>query len=261
MKPSFLRRLFLTPESVSAWSLDEVTQSEAHRQAHLNNRLLKEWFAQTYERHIRYFSTSSPTVELGSGGSQFKKYWPKLVTTDVLPLKDVDKVMDAQKMDFENASVGNLTLINVLHHIPKPLEFFKEADRVLKKSGRLVLTEPFISPFSFILYKFFHHEPCELNKFILELPSQSSGLSNSNQAIPTRLLSHYTKELREAAPNLKIVEIEYHSWFSYFLTGGVNHKPRLPLILWKVLNYTDRIFCFLFGRFLASFFTVVFEKR
>lgn len=59
----------------------------------------------------------------------------------MLPLAYV--LADGGALPFLDASFDAVTLITVLHHVPKPLHqrFFSEAARVLKPGGRLVLME------------------------------------------------------------------------------------------------------------------------
>ena len=70
---------------------------------------------------------------------------------------------DAHNMPFEANSILNIVMIDVLHHLSNPMKFFEEAMRVLEKQGRIIIIEPFPSPFSFIIYKIFHPEPFIMN--------------------------------------------------------------------------------------------------
>ena len=53
--------------------------------------------------------------------------------------------------------------LDVLHHLPDPAAFFCEAARVLAEGGRLSLVEPWITPLSWVVYRFFHQENCRLS--------------------------------------------------------------------------------------------------
>ena len=57
------------------------------------------------------------------GARIFKEYFPQLISTDVIPTSHVDVICDASS-PFQSGSVGALVMVDVLHHLPKPLEFW-----------------------------------------------------------------------------------------------------------------------------------------
>jgi SAM-dependent methyltransferase len=260
--PKRYLRFLLSKKATLAWIKPSgVALSHIHKEAHFSNWGLRKWFENLYNLHKLRFNTNTQfkTLELGSGGSQLKTHMPELMTSDILPIEGVDAVVDAQKMPFNDCSFANLTMINVLHHIPRPLIFFGEAQRVLIPGGRLVLTEPYVSPLSYFIYRFVHHETFDMKENILELGNGDS-LLESNTAMPTQLLKKYSSRISDVAPLLKIKEIRYYTSLSYFLTGGVNYKSPLPYWLWNFFSKIDNLFCLLFGKYICSFFTIVFEK-
>src|SRR5260370_37791708 len=77
----------------------------------------QEWFAQL----LRCVEGLHPVVEIGGGPGFFKEYLPRLITTDLVPTPYVDIVCDATSLPFESGSVGALVIVDVLHHLPKPM--------------------------------------------------------------------------------------------------------------------------------------------
>lgn len=66
-------------------------------------------------------------------------------------------VADAQTLPLAAASFDTVLCTQVLEHVPEPLELFREARRVLKPDGRLVLTAP--------QYNGLHGEPRDFYRY------------------------------------------------------------------------------------------------
>ena len=80
-------------------------------------------------------------IEIGGGSGNFGEFYPPAICTDLLPTRHVQLALDAQRLPFANDSIDNLIMQDVLHHLPYPLRFLAEAQRVLRPGGRLVMTE------------------------------------------------------------------------------------------------------------------------
>jgi hypothetical protein len=78
----------------------------------------QEWFAQL----LCCVEGLHPIVEIGAGPGFFKEYFPQLISTDVISTPYVNLVCDAGSLPFQSGSVGALVMVDVLHHLPKPLE-------------------------------------------------------------------------------------------------------------------------------------------
>ena len=79
--------------------------------------------------------------------------------------------------------------LDVLHHLEAPADFFREAARVLHAGGRLALVEPWITPFSWVVYRFFHQEDCRLgvdpwNPF----PASGKDSFDGDAAVPWKMV-------------------------------------------------------------------------
>src|SRR3989344_2792040 len=97
-------------------------------------------------------------IELGSGAGFIKKIIPDVITSDVIKLPDVDLHFSATHIPFKNESIDRIFMLNVIHHIQDPRLFFKEIDRCLKKSGKLIAIEPSNTLWGRFVYKHFHYE-------------------------------------------------------------------------------------------------------
>jgi SAM-dependent methyltransferase len=144
---------------------------------------------QDYYNRIVTCVKPGKTLEIGGGTGNLKEYLPQVVTSDIVPSPWVDVVCDAQSLPFDENSFDNIVGIDVLHHIERPIRFFREAQRVLKPAGRIVLLDPAITVLSYPFFKFFHPEPVVFNQNPLEDGplSQDREPFDANQAIPDLL--------------------------------------------------------------------------
>ena len=104
-----------------------------------------------YKELISYKSNlvDSESIELGSGGGFFKEIYPEIITSDVIKIPRIDKCFPAEKIPFKDNTLSNIYILNSFHHFKKPVKFFKEALRCLKKGGRIIIIDPFPSLFSY----------------------------------------------------------------------------------------------------------------
>lgn len=161
-------------------------------------------------------------LELGGGASRLKDFRAGVIASDLLYSHRVDLVADAQRLPIRDAAVENIVLFDVLHHIPRPMAFLREAERVLKPGGRLVMMEPAITPGSWLFYRFFHPEPFDMSVDPLGDDALSSDKPyDSNQAIPTLLAIQFRDRLAEACPGLRFASTRWLSLFAYPLSGGL----------------------------------------
>ena len=96
-------------------------------------RVYREWHAMIA---ARLAAVDGPTVELGSGIGRLAEVVPGLIRTDVQPTPWAEAVVDAEHLPYAEASVANLVLVDVFHHLARPARFLDEASRVLAPGGR-----------------------------------------------------------------------------------------------------------------------------
>src|SRR5690606_25698318 len=122
-----------------------------------------------------------------------KEYLPHVISTDSIASPWLDCVCDAQTLPLENNSLSNIVAIDVLHHIERPIRFFKEALRILHPGGRIILLDPAITPLSWFFYHFIREEPVFLKSDPLKDGSLSPDRNpfDANQAIPTLLFGKH----------------------------------------------------------------------
>ncbi len=166
------------------------------------------------------------TLEIGSGGGFLKDLLPNVITSDIMPLPHVEMQLSAEKLPFKENELDGIFMVNVLHHIPHPFMFFKEAERTLKKGGKIIMVEPANTLISRFIYKNFHHEPF-MPEGGWEIAS-TGPLSGANGAIPYIYMIRDRKKFEQEFPSLKIEKIKMHTAFLYTVSGGVSRKCLVP---------------------------------
>ena len=170
------------------------------------------------------------TLEIGGGAGHGKGFLGDAISTDILCAPWLDAVCNAQSLPFGEASFDNIVMLDVLHHLARPAAFLAEAARVLRPGGRLVMLEPAITPLSWLVYGFLHHEPVVMGADPLADDAAAGPRDpfDSNQAIPTLMFGRHRRRFEAAFPELAIVELRRLSLFAYPLSGGFKAWSLIP---------------------------------
>jgi len=235
-----------------------------HREIWHKKKILKEIYHNWYDMIIENLADKKPVFEIGSGGGNFRELLPDIISSDIILCEWNDLNSDAHALPFKNNSIGNIISIDVLHHLEKPVLFFEEAQRTLQERGRIIMLEPYISPFSFLVYKFFHQEkvcftPVNFNEGKVDSVYEKKPF-DGNSAIPTSMFTKQIGEFRDKFPDLRILKKYLVSFVIYPLSGGFEHKSLIRdswlRYLW-IIEDKLRIF----AKLLALRVFLVIEKR
>ena len=187
-------------------------------------RLYHGWF-----ETIRAALRTGPTLEVGAGIGKFKEYLPGVITLDISKTPWTDLVGDAQRLPVRAGALANIVLFDVLHHLPRPALFFSEALRVLRPGGRVIVMDPYLSPFSWPVYRWLHQEGADLACDPLGEEKVCSDVPfDSNQAVATLLFFRQPERFARAFPALPIVRRERLAMLAYPLSGGFSGRAWLP---------------------------------
>ena len=242
----------------------DLQQTLQNRKRLQGNANLLYWYEQLYKDVFGSVAdlSNKSILEIGSGTSPLKLFYPQVVTSDVLKLDYLDHVFDCHEIDRYDAipdrSVDIMTMTNVLHHVKDPLVFLKKAAAKLRPGGEVVMIEPYFSALSYPIYKLIHHEPADFSIKRPVLDAVQGPLSSSNQAIPYLLFTSRPEWLRELSPEYDIsnVRTAYFSSLSYSASGGISRSSFLPAAVYRPLFHIDRLLARWAPRLFASFFIV-----
>ena len=146
------------------------------------------------------------TIELGGGIGNLKRQLTEVVATDIQYAPWLDCMADAQRLPFADSCAANIIMVDVLHHLEFPVVFFREAARVLRPGGRILMVEPAITWGSSLFYRLLHHEPVRTSADVFGegTPDPRRNPYDSNQAIPTLLVTRERERFHRLIPTLRI---------------------------------------------------------
>jgi SAM-dependent methyltransferase len=182
------------------------------------------------------------TVEIGGGIGNLKQRLGHVISTDVQPAPWLDCVANAQALPFADGAANNIVMVDVLHHIEFPVNFFHEAERILKPGGRIVMVEPAITWGSTLFYRLLHPEPVVMSADPLASgkPDPKRDPYDSNQAIPTLIATRDKARFHARLPAMKIERVNWFSSVVYPLSGGFKPWCLIPSGLFSSFAAIDR---------------------
>jgi hypothetical protein len=229
-----------------------------------NKKLTKKVFSNYYFKCMKinetWFLGEGDVIELGSGTSFIKDYFPDVITSDTRQHNSIDLVLDSQKMNLEEKSVRAFIGINCFHHFSNPRLFFKELDRVLISNGGCILIEPYHGTLAKFLFNHLHDtEYFDINQTDWE--QDSKNMANANQALSYIIFKRDLNIFKNENPNLDLIFSErINDTFSHIMSGGLNYKQLVPgplIIIPKILDHLSKPF----SKWLSLHQIIVLKKK
>lgn len=248
MPAAMIRRLLAHPLTRSL-SIDDPSTTELRKHIIASKPMLKA----IYDEWYRALADGLPAIEgkileLGSGAGFCNRVLPDVITSEVFYCDGISVVADAQRLPFRSATLRAIVMTNVLHHMPDVQSFFAEASRCLRKGGKILMVEPWVTWWSTLVYKNFHHEPFDPKAASWSFAS-SGPLSSANSANPWILFVRDRDKFEAQFPDLSIEQIRPCLPFRYLLSGGIALRGLAPGFLQRGLigmelllnRYMDRL--------------------
>jgi len=141
-------------------------------------------------------------------------------------------------LPLADEALYGIVMIDVLHHLPQPRRFFIEAVRCVQPGGVIAMIEPWVTPWSRLVYTRLHHEPFQPEAAEWEFPSRGP-LSGANSALPWIIFGRDRTQFEKEFPGLCIQVIRPLMPFRYLISGGVSLRSLMPgwtFGLWRRLE-------------------------
>jgi SAM-dependent methyltransferase len=200
-----------------------------------------------FERLLEQVPADVRVLEVGAGpgflADAARESRPDLqwISSDLLVTPWNQVVADAGRLPLATGSVGAVVGIDVLHHLPRPADFFREAARVLGGAGRLGLVEPWITPLGWLVYRFAHQEECRLGVDPWDpFPGPDKDSFDGDAAVPWRLVRD-TPEREWRLLGFAPPRRWRLNTFAYLLSLGFRERSLLPPDLVRPLTLLDRL--------------------
>ncbi len=200
-----------------------------------------------YEWMNQYIPPEAVGVDLGCGAG-FSAHFiqcRELILTDYAWQSFLHVAgVDALCLPFRNASLDFIIVTNVLHHLPYPIRFFREARRVLKPRGHILIHEVHASLLLRLILRLMRHEGYSfgINPFQEDfICTQPDDPWAGNNALP-RVLFQDWRRFSEHIPGWDVVLDEKCECLSFLNSGGVTAKTAyipLPKILLLCVDMFD----------------------
>ncbi len=203
---------------------------------------------QRYAWMNEFIQPDDVVVELGCGAGFSRLYIEskKLVLTDYLESDWVDRKVDAMAPDFEESSIDVIVCSHMVHHLAKPVTFFKTVESLLKPNGRIIIQDLNTSLLLRVLLRVMRHEGWSyaIDAFDEQTPANDPADPwSANCAIPELLFGSPAK-FQQEVPGYRIIKNDLNECLLFPLSGGVIAKtsvPELPRSVLRWVKTLDRV--------------------
>ena len=213
---------------------------------------------------------SKNIIEIGAGAGISKKFLNSLniLRTDLFEFQynNVMGQINCENLPYSNQSFDAAIAVDVLHHLKSPTKALSELKRItnLSDEGKIIIVEPYVSHFSYLIYKFFHSELTSNPwKNSYAEPFINSTPEMGDQALSKVLF--FQKPgidiLNDIFPKNKFkIECRIFSILSFFMTGGLNKPLPMPNLLVNIIIKIEDVLPKSLFRFLGSRCVIIIEK-
>lgn len=219
-----------------------------------------------YEWMKEYCKNKEFIVEIGSGAGLIKEFIPnaKIECTDVEKHPWLDKQVDALDPPYPDKSIDVLIVNEVIHHLESPIKFFKQAYRILKKDGYLLINDVHTSLIMRFLLRSLSHEGYSYDINIFDENEKTcigTDPWTANNAVTEILMKD--KKLFQEKTNFTVLQYHKVEFLIFLVSGGVVTKTptiQLPEIILRIIHRIDQCLIRIFPNIFALSSKIVLKK-
>jgi SAM-dependent methyltransferase len=226
---------------VHSSELDEPDRYTVVRQRLRTKASLRKFYTEVYARYAECLARSPPggvALEIGSGAGFVKDVLPDVMTSDIINYPGIDRILDARHLNFPDASLRAVLMLNVFHHISDVAAFLHEVGRCLMDGGRVLIVDQHVGCLSRRILRRLHEEPFDPDA--QDWCFESTGpVSGANGALAWMVFCRDRQRFEQDFPALKLIRYEPHTPLRYWLCGGLKRWSLLPRFLWPIATLAD----------------------
>ena len=208
---------------------------DEHRRVWRAKAVLRRVYRPWFDGILREIPAHSRVLEVGAGPGFLAEFArrarPDLrwVASDLLAAPWNTLAADALQLPARPASFEAVVGLDFIHHLARPADFFRETARVLKPGGLLLAVEPWITPLSYPVYRFLHHERCSgaLDPWAPFADVSVKDAFDGDSALVSALVRRTTPE-RWRELGLEPPRVDVLNGFTYLLSLGFKPGCLLP---------------------------------
>jgi len=177
------------------------------------------------------------------------------------------KNIDAQKTGFPDNEFDFVVASNMIHHLPYPVKFLNEMNRILKKNGKLIIFDAHCSVLLQAILILMRHEGFDFTKNVWDESSPATDekdLWSGNSAIPYLLFDNNEKFNSILGNKFEIKYKKLCECLLFLNSGGVTSKTfYIPFnfFILKIISYLDNFLSFLLPGIFALGYKIVLIKK
>lgn len=217
------------------------------RTTSLRRRIIREksFLCQLYGEWYEQIARATPSgngaiLELGSGAGFLCERLPELITSEVFYCDSIRIVLDGQRLPFADSSLRAIVMVDVFHHLPAVRRFLRDAARCVRPDGKIIMIEPWATPWAQWVYQHLHHEPFVPEATQWEFAT-SGPLSGANGALPYIVFSRDRVQFLKEFPDWRIEEIRLMMPVAYLISGGVSLRSLVPGMFYGLVRFMERL--------------------
>ena len=235
---------FAEPSKDRLLNAGDLTESRrSHTESKFNN--LDHLLHARYGWMQKFVRDKEVIIEVGAGAGFASFYLKqKIILTDVVPNEWLDLVMDGTAVAIRDQSVDVVLISNALHHFAHPALFLKEASRILRDGGVVLINESYCSILMQLILRITRHEGYSYDIDVFDPKAVANDPTDpwsGNNAV-SNLLFDSPERFEAEFPLLSVLSDIPSEMLSFIASGGVTAKlpvPELPGWLLDVISRID----------------------